>query len=121
MHRRAPMPCWRPCEAWAIRRLQRWQTSSTTALQPALRPCASNLSGPGRRAGSPSLTTGAGMTDAGLQEAMTLGVRNPLDERVAEDLGRFGMGLKTASFSQCRSLTVATARDGRDGVPALGS
>ncbi|MDZ7803618.1 ATP-binding protein [Thiohalophilus sp.] len=29
-----------------------------------------------------------------------------------DDLGRFGLGLKTASFSQCRRLTVLTRRNG---------
>lgn len=54
------------------------------------------------------LDDGHGMIDAELQAAMTLGSSNPLDERASTDLGRFGMGLKTASFSQCRRLTVAS-------------
>lgn len=58
------------------------------------------------------LDDGRGMTDAELESAMTLGDKSPLDERIPGDLGRFGMGLKTASFSQCRRLTVATVRDG---------
>ncbi len=58
------------------------------------------------------LDNGNGMTDAELERAMTLGDRSPLDERVAGDLGRFGMGLKTASFSQCRRLTVASCKGG---------
>jgi hypothetical protein len=41
---------------------------------------------------------------------MCLGEKNPLDERSDSDLGRFGIGLKTASFSQCRSLTVASRK-----------
>ncbi len=56
---------------------------------------------------------GAGMTEPELVEAMRLGSRNPADEREAEDLGRFGLGLKSASFSQCRSLTVLTRREGK--------
>lgn len=55
---------------------------------------------------------GRGMDDAELESAMRLGDKNPLDARSAHDLGRFGMGLKTASFSQCRRLTVATVKDG---------
>ena len=55
---------------------------------------------------------GCGMSEAELVEAMRLGSKNPTDERDAEDLGRFGLGLKSASFSQCRSLTVLTRRDG---------
>lgn len=58
------------------------------------------------------LDNGSGMDDAGLETAMTLGAKNPLDERASSDLGRFGMGLKTASFSQCRRLTVASRRRG---------
>lgn len=54
------------------------------------------------------LDNGRGMTESELDRAMRLGERNPLEERTSADLGRFGMGLKTASFSQCRRLTVAT-------------
>lgn len=56
---------------------------------------------------------GSGMTEAELVEAMRLGSKNPTDERAAEDLGRFGLGLKSASFSQCRCLTVLTRREGQ--------
>lgn len=56
---------------------------------------------------------GSGMTEGELIEAMRLGSKNPTDERDAEDLGRFGLGLKSASFSQCRSLTVMTRQDDR--------
>lgn len=62
------------------------------------------------------LDDGRGMTDAELEAAMTLGTINPLDERAPTDLGRFGMGLKTASFSQCRRLTVASRREGGEFV-----
>ena len=58
------------------------------------------------------LDDGRGMDDAELESAMTLGDKSPLDDRAAGDLGRFGMGLKTASFSQCRCLTVASLREG---------
>jgi hypothetical protein len=51
---------------------------------------------------------GKGMGESELINAMRLGSRNPLDKREANDLGRFGLGLKTASFSQCRCLTVRT-------------
>lgn len=54
------------------------------------------------------LDDGCGMDDAALESAMKLGDKNPLDSRDPSDLGRFGMGLKTASFSQCRRLTVAS-------------
>ena len=58
------------------------------------------------------LDDGTGMMEAELLEAMRPGSRSPLDSRTATDLGRFGLGLKTASFSQCRRLTVVTRRGG---------
>lgn len=58
------------------------------------------------------LDDGRGMNDAELESAMRLGDRSPLDVRDPSDLGRFGMGLKTASFSQCRRLTVASVSEG---------
>jgi hypothetical protein len=57
------------------------------------------------------LDDGEGMDRAGLIEAMRLAGRSPLTERGEHDLGRFGLGLKTASLSQCRTLTVVSARD----------
>jgi len=59
------------------------------------------------------LDDGQGMDAGELDTAMRLGERSPLDRRAAGDLGRFGLGLKTASFSQCRRLTVASIKDGR--------
>lgn len=56
------------------------------------------------------IDNGRGMDDAELESAMRLGEKSPLDERAPDDLGRFGMGLKTASFSQCRRLTVASVK-----------
>ena len=55
---------------------------------------------------------GRGMDHAGLDRAMRLGHQSPLDARADDDLGRFGQGLKTASFSQCRGLTVASRQEG---------
>lgn len=49
---------------------------------------------------------GCGMSETSLISAMRLGSQNPLDERSQNDLGRYGLGMKTASFSQCRRLTV---------------
>jgi len=54
------------------------------------------------------LDDGNGMSSDELIKAMTLAGNNPLDKRDKDDLGRFGLGLKTASFSQCKSLTVIT-------------
>ncbi len=58
------------------------------------------------------LDNGEGMDERELDFAMRLGEKNPLDSRAAHDLGRFGLGLKTASFSQCRRLTVASRKGG---------
>lgn len=57
---------------------------------------------------------GCGMIESELINAMRPGSRSPLDERDPGDLGRFGLGLKTASFSQCRKLTVATKSAGQN-------
>lgn len=54
------------------------------------------------------LDNGAGMTRGELLEAMRLGSSSPRDPRARNDLGRFGLGMKTASFSQCRRMTVVT-------------
>ncbi|MFO0448050.1 MAG: ATP-binding protein [Pseudomonadota bacterium] len=59
---------------------------------------------------------GHGMTEDELIEAMRLGSRNPLAPRKSRDLGRFGLGLKTASFSQCRRLTVVARKRGETTV-----
>lgn len=53
---------------------------------------------------------GIGMSRDELVEAMRFGCRNPLDKRENEDLGRFGMGMKTASISQCRKLVVLSKK-----------
>ena len=57
------------------------------------------------------LDNGVGMNDQELELAMRLGEKSPLEIRTTDDLGRFGLGLKTASFSQCRKLTVASCKD----------
>lgn len=49
---------------------------------------------------------GHGMTREELIDAMTIGAKSPLDPRDESDLGRFGLGLKTASFSQSQILEV---------------
>ncbi|ENO80987.1 hypothetical protein B447_09883 [Thauera sp. 27] len=54
------------------------------------------------------LDNGRGMTERELLAAMRHGTGNPRQLRSPKDLGRFGLGLKTASFSQCRSLTVVS-------------
>lgn len=61
-------------------------------------------------AGSKSIISvtddGNGMSTSELVSAMRPGSKNPRDVREPGDLGRFGLGLKTASFSQCRRVTV---------------
>jgi len=59
------------------------------------------------------LDDGCGMDEAELLAAMRLGSRSPLEKRDHSDLGRFGLGLKIASFSQCRRLTVVSRKKGR--------
>lgn len=56
---------------------------------------------------------GHGMSGDEIIQAMRPGAQNPLEERSATDLGRFGLGLKTASFSQCRTLTVMSKTRGQ--------
>ena len=60
------------------------------------------------------LDDGCGMSENDLVAAMRVGSQSPIESRDPSDLGRFGLGLKTASISQARSLTVATnCADGR--------
>ncbi|WP_019467393.1 ATP-binding protein [Dyella japonica] len=54
------------------------------------------------------LDDGRGMSPDELTRAMQHGSRSPREQRDPGDLGRFGLGLKTASFSQCRRLTVVS-------------
>lgn len=53
---------------------------------------------------------GIGMNNEELIQAMRPGSKNPLEDRSNKDLGRFGLGLKTASFSQARKLTVISKK-----------
>lgn len=51
---------------------------------------------------------GTGMSEDKLVQAMRVGSVDPLAARDEADLGRFGFGLNTASFSQARQMSVAT-------------
>lgn len=51
------------------------------------------------------LDNGAGMTPAEIREAMRFGSMRDYEQ---DDLGKFGLGLKTSSLSQCDSLTVSS-------------
>lgn len=57
------------------------------------------------------LDDGYGMSQEKLYEAMRYGSSNPLAERETDDLGRFGLGMKSASLSQCRKLVVISKKD----------
>ncbi|MDY3339514.1 ATP-binding protein [Riemerella anatipestifer] len=59
---------------------------------------------------------GFGMNDSELIQAMRPGSKNPLQDRESKDLGRFGLGLKTASFSQARKLTVISKKSDYNSV-----
>lgn len=55
---------------------------------------------------------GCGMTSEELFDAMKYGSERKREGRLDTDLGRFGLGLKAASLSQCRKLTVASKKNG---------
>lgn len=57
------------------------------------------------------LDDGIGMNDIDLFQAMKYG--SSRDDYGDQDLGRFGLGLKSASLSQCRILTVASKCNGK--------
>ena len=54
---------------------------------------------------------GFGMNKEELFDAMKYGSEQKRDNRSSNDLGRFGLGLKAASLSQCRRLTVASKKN----------
>jgi hypothetical protein len=55
---------------------------------------------------------GDGMSKDVLESAMRHGSTNPIRIRHIDDMGRYGLGLKTSSLSQCRRMTVISLRDG---------
>jgi len=57
------------------------------------------------------IDNGAGMDHQKLVSSFRLGSTNPKTTREENDLGRFGMGMKTASLSQCRSVTVTSKQN----------
>jgi len=54
---------------------------------------------------------GFGMNQDELIQAMRPGSKHPLEVRNPKDLGRFGLGLKTASFSQTRKFTLLAKKN----------
>ncbi|MCB5631450.1 ATP-binding protein, partial [Bifidobacterium animalis] len=68
--------------------------------------------GKGEEPYSAIVDDGDGMDDQTAFEAMQLAGNSPNENRASNDLGRFGLGLKTASLSQARSLLMTTLQDG---------
>ncbi len=66
----------------------------------------------GRQSYVAILDDGSGMDIEVLRSAMRLAGKGPKSHRPDLDLGRFGLGLKTASLSQCRCLTVLSRQNG---------
>ena len=57
------------------------------------------------------IDNGDGMDHQKLVSSFRLGSTNPKMTRDENDLGRFGMGMKTASLSQCRCVTVTSKQN----------
>lgn len=57
---------------------------------------------------------GNGMTKQELSDSMQFPSSSPEYNRETKDLGRFGLGMKTASFSQTRKFTVISKKKGQD-------
>jgi hypothetical protein len=58
------------------------------------------------------IDNGDGMSESQLMEALRFAGVGPSATREPQDLGRFGLGLKTASLSQCSRMTVTTMKNG---------
>ncbi|MBR5168494.1 MAG: ATP-binding protein [Salinivirgaceae bacterium] len=59
------------------------------------------------------LDNGCGMTQQELFHAMCYGSQANEKERSENDLGRYGLGMKSASLSQCRKMTVISKKEGK--------
>ncbi|MGV8963792.1 MAG: ATP-binding protein [Candidatus Saccharimonadaceae bacterium] len=59
------------------------------------------------------LDDGFGMNNESLFLSMKYGSNSSEEERNENDLGRFGLGMKAASLSQCTILTVASKQNGK--------
>lgn len=59
------------------------------------------------------LDDGYGMSDQELFRAMCYGSQANEKEREENDLGRYGLGMKSASLSQCRKMTVVSKKEGK--------
>lgn len=65
------------------------------------------------------LDDGIGMDHSELRTAMKFAGKPPSIVRAKKDLGRFGLGLKTASLSQAKRMTVASRKNGGELVAAV--
>ena len=57
------------------------------------------------------IDNGHGMNSKELEQAIKMGSCNMDDVRAKDDLGRYGMGMKTASFSQADYFQVTSKKD----------
>lgn len=57
------------------------------------------------------LDNGTGMSETELSNALLLGSDRSCKKNDKKDLGRFGLGLKSASLSQCRRFVVASKKE----------
>jgi hypothetical protein len=57
------------------------------------------------------IDNGYGMSRQELVKAMKFGSIGPQEKRSREDLGRFGLGMKTASISQCRRFSILSKQE----------
>lgn len=56
---------------------------------------------------------GDGMEKSSLIASMKIGSADPSEKRMSDDLGRFGMGMKTAAFSMGKRLRVITKKENK--------
>ena len=61
---------------------------------------------------------GCGMDRSALEEALCFAGKSSSEKRLKSDLGRFSLGLKTASISQCKHLNVGVKS--KEGVLSIG-
>ena len=60
------------------------------------------------------LDDGHGMSDKELLSAMCYGSQSSEKARAENDLGRFGLGMKSASLSQCKKMTVVSRKKNKN-------
>ncbi len=113
MPHRKPARCWKPCADWATPRPPPLADLIDNSIAAGAKTVHLRFLWAGPASAIHIIDDGEGMDAGELDRAMRLGERSPLETRAAHDLGRFGLGLKTASLSQCRRLTVASRKYGQ--------